>query len=101
MTVLPIMCLSCSKSLWGMPRSHRWAFWWLGEGAQAAAGVRAALRVLYRRWGHLAEVENLDAYVRTMVVRACLAYRRRRWSRVLLRADAPDSVVASGSSGVD
>jgi RNA polymerase sigma-70 factor (sigma-E family) len=84
-----------------LPRLHKVAYLVLGDGDQADDAVQDALTVLYRRWGHLAEVENLDAYVRTMVVRACLAYRRRRWSRVLLRADAPDSVVASGSSGVD
>jgi RNA polymerase sigma factor (sigma-70 family) len=56
---------------------------------------------LYRRWGRLTEVASVDAYVHTMVVRACLAYRRRNWSRVLLRGDPPDSAVESGSARVD
>jgi RNA polymerase sigma-70 factor (sigma-E family) len=84
-----------------LPRLHRVAYLVLGDGDRADDAVQDALTVLYRRWTRLAEVGSLDAYVHTMVVRACLVYRRRRWSRVLLRGEPPDSVVDSGSAGVD
>ncbi|MER7277249.1 SigE family RNA polymerase sigma factor [Dactylosporangium sp. NPDC000244] len=84
-----------------LPALRRTAYLVLGDGHRADDAVQDALTVLYRRWGRLGDVANLDAYVHTMVVRACLAYRRRGWSRVLLRGDPPDSVVDSDSGRVD
>ncbi|WP_432827977.1 SigE family RNA polymerase sigma factor [Dactylosporangium sp. CA-092794] len=84
-----------------LPSLRRTAYLVLGDGDRADDAVQDALTVLYRRWGRLTEVASLDAYVHTMVVRACLAYRRRSWSRVLLRGDPPDSAVDSGSGRVD
>ena len=84
-----------------LPRLHRVAYLVLGDGDRADDAVQDALTVLYRRWGRLTEVSNLDAYVHTMVVRACLAYQRRGWSRVLLRAEPPDSAVPEGGGAVD
>ena len=84
-----------------LPSLRRSAYLVLGDSDRADDAVQDALTVLYRRWGRLNEVLSLDAYVHTMVVRACLTYRRRSWSRVLLRDDPPDSVVESGSSRVD
>ena len=83
-----------------IPRLHHVAYLVLGDRDQADDAVQNALTVLYRRWTRLAEVENLDAYVHTMVVRACLAERRRPWSRVLLR-DIPDGPVAGAEGRVD
>ncbi|HTJ31890.1 MAG TPA: SigE family RNA polymerase sigma factor [Dactylosporangium sp.] len=84
-----------------LPSLRRTAHLVLGDGHRADDAVQDALTVLYRRWGRLTEVASMDAYVHTMVVRACLAYQRRSWSRVLLRGDPPDSVVESGSGRVD
>jgi len=84
-----------------LPRLHRVAYVVLGDRGRAEDALQDALTVLYRRWSRLAEVESLDAYVHTMVVRACLAYVRRLWSRVLLHADVPDAAVKSGTGGVD
>jgi RNA polymerase sigma-70 factor (sigma-E family) len=84
-----------------LPRLHRVAYLVLGDGDRADDAVQDALTVLYRRWTRLAEVASLDAYVHTMVVRACLAYRRRGWSRVLLRAEAPDTAVEPAGGQVD
>jgi len=84
-----------------LPALRRTAYLVLGDGDRADDAVQDALTVLYRRWGRLTEVASLDAYVHTMVVRACLTYRRRGWSRVLLRGDPPDSAVESGSGRVD
>ena len=84
-----------------LPSLRRTAYLVLGDVDRADDAVQDALTVLYRRWGRLTEVASVDAYVHTMVVRACLAYRRRGWSRVLLRGDLPDSAVESGSGRVD
>ncbi|MET8909447.1 SigE family RNA polymerase sigma factor [Micromonospora sp. NPDC004551] len=80
---------------------RRTAYLVLGDGDRADDAVQDALTVLYRRWGRLTDVASMDAYVHTMVVRACLTYRRRSWSQVLLRGDPPDSAVESGSGRVD
>jgi RNA polymerase sigma-70 factor (sigma-E family) len=84
-----------------LPSLRRAAYLVLGDGDRADDAVQDALTVLYRRWARLTEVASVDAYVHTMVVRACLTYRRRSWSRVLLRGDPPDSAVESGSGRVD
>jgi RNA polymerase sigma-70 factor (sigma-E family) len=84
-----------------IPRLHHVANLVLGDRDRADDAVQNALTVLYRRWGRTGEIENLDAYVHTMVVRACLADRRRPWSRVLLRATAPDRPAPGGQGLVD
>lgn len=84
-----------------IPRLHHVAYLVLGDRDRADDAVQNTLTVLYRRWTRLAEVDNLDAYVHTMVVRACLADRRRPWSRVLLRDTSPDGPVAGGEGRVD
>src|SRR3954452_20707067 len=80
-----------------LPALRRIAYLVVGDGHRADDVVQDALTVLYRRWGRLGDVTNLDAYVHTMVVRAGLAYGRRRWSKVLLRGDPPDAAVDSRS----
>jgi RNA polymerase sigma-70 factor (sigma-E family) len=74
-----------------IPRLHRVAFQLLGDGDRADDVVQNVLATLYRRWSGMQGVDNLDAYVHTMVVHACLADRRAPWARVLLRDTAPDS----------
>ncbi|MEV4134473.1 SigE family RNA polymerase sigma factor [Dactylosporangium sp. NPDC049742] len=84
-----------------IPRLHHVAYLILGDRDRADDAVQNALTVLYRRWNRISDVSNLDAYVHTMVVRACLADRRRPWSRVLLRDSTPDGPVAGGEGRVD
>ncbi|MEV0570220.1 SigE family RNA polymerase sigma factor [Dactylosporangium sp. NPDC050588] len=78
-----------------IPRLHRLAFQLLGDRHKADDAVQNALTVLYQRWSRMRDVENLDAYVHTMVVRSCLSDRRRWWARVQLRATTPDVPVAA------
>ncbi|MFI5916022.1 SigE family RNA polymerase sigma factor [Dactylosporangium sp. NPDC051541] len=82
-------------------RLHHVAYLVLGDADRADDAVQNALTVLYRRWPRMTEVDNLDAYVHTMVVRACLSERRRPWSAVLLGGRAPDRPVDGGSDTVD
>ncbi|WP_051367110.1 SigE family RNA polymerase sigma factor [Hamadaea tsunoensis] len=84
-----------------LPRLHRVAYLVLGDADRADDAVQDALAVLYRRWNRLAGVSSLDAYVHTMVVRACLAYQRRSWARVLLRGEPPDRTVAPDTTADD
>jgi DNA-directed RNA polymerase specialized sigma24 family protein len=46
-------------------------------------------------------VENLDAYVHTMLVRSCLSDRRRWCAKVQLRETTPDVPVAAGDPLVE
>lgn len=73
-----------------IPRLHRVAYLLCGDGDRADDAVQTALTTLYVRWSRMHHVTNLDAYVHTMVVRACLSEQRRAWSRVLLRDREPE-----------
>jgi RNA polymerase sigma-70 factor (sigma-E family) len=84
-----------------IPRLHRIAHQLLGDGHLADDAVQNALATLYGRWPKLHHVDNLDAYVHTMVVRSCLADRRRPWSRVLLREAPPDRAVEHADHDVE
>lgn len=84
-----------------IPRLHRVAYQVLGDRDRADDAVQDTLTVLYQRWNRMHDVENLDAYVHTMLVRSCLSDRRRWWSRVQLWAAAPDVPVAAGDPLVE
>jgi RNA polymerase sigma-70 factor (sigma-E family) len=84
-----------------LTRLHRVAYHLLGDRDRADDAVQAALVTLYRRWPRMHAVVNLDAYVHTMVVRACLADRRHWWSRVRLGTAASEVGVEGGGAGVE
>lgn len=84
-----------------IPRLHRVAFQLLGDRDKADDAVQNALTVLYQRWGRIREVEHLDAYVHTMVVRSCLNDRRRWWAKVQLWETPPDVPVPAGDPLVE
>ncbi|HKE66448.1 MAG TPA: SigE family RNA polymerase sigma factor [Micromonosporaceae bacterium] len=62
-----------------------------GDEATADDLIQQTITTLYVRWKRVSAVEHLDAYVRTMVVRAYLNEKRRPWSRVGRFASAPDT----------
>ncbi|GAA2626114.1 SigE family RNA polymerase sigma factor [Dactylosporangium fulvum] len=84
-----------------IPRLHRIAYQLLGDRDRADDAVQNALTVLYQRWSRMQDVQNLDAYVHTMVVRACLDDKRRWWSRVHLWSSTPDVPAAPDDPQVD
>ncbi|WP_433040506.1 SigE family RNA polymerase sigma factor [Dactylosporangium sp. CS-033363] len=84
-----------------LPRLHRVAVLVLGDRDRAEDAVQNALTTLYKRWSKRGEISNLDAYVHSMVVRACLSDQRRPWTRVFLRGSPPDTEVDAGTSQVD
>jgi RNA polymerase sigma-70 factor (sigma-E family) len=73
-----------------LPRLHRLAYLLCGDGSRADDIVQSAMTNLYVHWRAIRVANDLDAYVRTMVVRAFLGEKRRPWSRVSLLANAPD-----------
>ncbi|GAA0947897.1 SigE family RNA polymerase sigma factor [Nonomuraea longicatena] len=59
--------------------------------------VQAAITRLYVKWRRARAADNLDAYVRTILVRVFLAEQRTSWfSRVRLTAAPPASPSAEG-----
>jgi RNA polymerase sigma factor (sigma-70 family) len=61
-----------------------------GDEHRADDVVQQTITKLYVRWHRIGDVEHLDQYVRTMLVRVFLDERRRPWSRVGLMADPPE-----------
>lgn len=58
--------------------------------------VQAAITRLYVHWGRAAAADNLDAYVRAIVVREFLHDRRTSWAtRVTLTDQPPEAVAAA------
>jgi RNA polymerase sigma-70 factor (sigma-E family) len=73
-----------------LTRLHRLAYLLCGDGSRADDIVQSAMTTLYVHWGDIRVANNLDAYVRTMVVRSFLSEKRRPWSRVSLMHHPPD-----------
>ncbi|MGX6607960.1 SigE family RNA polymerase sigma factor [Micromonosporaceae bacterium Da 78-11] len=61
-----------------------------GDPHQAGDLVQETITKLYARWPRISQADNVDAYVRTMLVRAFLDEKRRGWWRVGLFAVAPE-----------
>ncbi|GAA3455269.1 SigE family RNA polymerase sigma factor [Dactylosporangium matsuzakiense] len=80
---------------------YRVAYHLLGDRDRADDAVQATLTVLYARWGRVHEIENLDGYVHTMVVRESLRDRRRWLAWVRLSPATPDVPVASADPEVE
>jgi DNA-directed RNA polymerase specialized sigma24 family protein len=55
-----------------------------GDEHQADDLVQETITKLYVRWSRISGVDNLDAYVHTMLVRIFLDEKRRGWWRVRL-----------------
>ena len=69
---------------------RRAAYLLCGDAHAADDIVQETLTKLYTRWPGFGHVDNLDAYVHTMLVRVFLDERRRGWWRVALFDRLPD-----------
>lgn len=63
--------------------------WHLAEDAVSTVLVKA-----YERWARLRQLQNVDGYVRTMLVRAIIDERRRPWRRERPTESWPDDAAA-------
>jgi RNA polymerase sigma-70 factor (sigma-E family) len=73
-----------------IPALRRVAYLLCGDEHQADDLVQETITKLYARWPRVAGVENVDAYVHTMMVRAFLDEKRRGWWKVRLFGSPPD-----------
>jgi RNA polymerase sigma-70 factor (sigma-E family) len=69
---------------------HRTAYALCGDSHRADDIVQATIAALYFSWKKVSRVENIDGYVRRILVRRYMDERRRRWSRVQLHVTVPD-----------
>ena len=73
-----------------LPALRRLAYVLCGDSHHADDLVQQTITKLYIRWRKVSDVEHLDQYVRTMLVRTFVDEKRRPWSRVGLVAQVPD-----------
>jgi RNA polymerase sigma-70 factor (sigma-E family) len=72
-----------------------------GDPHRADDVVQQAITKLYLRWHRVDEVEHLDQYVRTILLREFLNERRLGWARVRLFAEPADRAVPAGDDPDD
>ncbi|NMO51035.1 SigE family RNA polymerase sigma factor [Actinoplanes sp. TBRC 11911] len=76
-----------------VPALRRLAYVLTGDGHRADDLVQQTITTLYLKWHRAQAADNLDAYVRTMLVRTYVDEKRLAWSRVRLFRETPESVV--------
>jgi RNA polymerase sigma-70 factor (sigma-E family) len=83
-----------------LPALRRVAYNLCGDGHQADDLVQEAVTKLYVRWP-LHGIDNLDGYVRTILVRTFIDERRRGWWKVRLFGGLPDEQPQAAGSGAE
>jgi RNA polymerase sigma-70 factor (sigma-E family) len=73
-----------------LPALRRLAFLLCGHEPRADDLVQQTITRLYVNWPKAQAVQNLDAYVRTMLVRLFIDERRLAWARVRLFGSVPE-----------
>ncbi|MFC3504157.1 SigE family RNA polymerase sigma factor [Micromonospora krabiensis] len=73
-----------------MVRWRRTAYLMTGDWDRGDDILQRVLTELYRNWARARRADNLDALVRTMLLRRLLDERRLRWTRVALGAALPE-----------
>jgi len=79
-----------------LPHLRRLAVMLCGDVDRADDIVQAAATRLYTRWKQARAAENVDAYVRRIVINTFLRERRLRWSSVTLTDRLPDRAAVTG-----
>src|SRR5690242_17298131 len=82
-----------------VPALRRLAYMLSGDGHRADDLVQQTITTLYVKWGRARTADNLDAYVRTMLVRTYLDEKRLAWARVRLFREAPEPPPAEEQTG--
>ncbi|BEL03401.1 SigE family RNA polymerase sigma factor [Actinoplanes sichuanensis] len=82
-----------------IPVLRRLAYLLTGDGHRADDLVQQTITTLYVKWQRARAADNLDAYVRKMLVRTYVDEKRLAWARVGLFREAPESApVADGGA---
>ena len=84
-----------------MPSLKRLAFLLCGDDHRADDLVQETVTKLYVRWASAHKADNLDSYVRTIMVRTHIDETRRPWSRVRLFGSLPDQQQPGSSNTED
>jgi DNA-directed RNA polymerase specialized sigma24 family protein len=74
---------------------HRTAYLLCGDAHLAEDLVQSTALALYRKWHRVQAADNIDAYVRRVLVNEFLGERRRPWSRVVLFDRTPELAASS------
>jgi RNA polymerase sigma-70 factor (sigma-E family) len=84
-------------------RAHlrRTAYLLTGDWDRAEDVVQDTLTKLFVHWRRASRADDLDAYVRRMLVNAFLSERRRPWRRERSTDELPDTSYADPSGGSD
>jgi RNA polymerase sigma-70 factor (sigma-E family) len=69
---------------------RRTAYLLCGDWARGDDIVQRALTDVYVRWPKVRQADNVDAYVRKVLVHRFIDDRRRAWARVRLMSTVPD-----------
>ncbi|WP_433053348.1 SigE family RNA polymerase sigma factor [Dactylosporangium sp. CS-033363] len=75
-----------------LPALHRLAYVLSGDAHRADDLVQQTITTLYVKWSKVRQVDNLDRYVRSMLVNTFIDQRRLAWSRVRLFAEPPERI---------
>src|ERR1700712_3423090 len=73
-----------------IPALRRLAYHLAGDEHRADDVVQQTIIKLYLKWQRAATATDLDAYVRTMLVRTFVDERRLAWARVRLFSEPPE-----------
>ncbi|WP_433296204.1 SigE family RNA polymerase sigma factor [Actinoplanes sp. CA-030573] len=77
-----------------IPALRRLAYLLVNDPHRADDLVQQTITTLYVKWRRARQADNLDAYVRTMLVRTFVDERRLAWTRVRLFRDMPEPLPA-------
>jgi RNA polymerase sigma-70 factor (sigma-E family) len=83
-----------------LPALRRVAYNLCGDGHQADDLVQEAVTKLYVRWP-LHGIDNLDGYVRAILVRTFIDEKRRGWWKVRLFGGLPEEAPQAAGSGAE
>ena len=73
-----------------IPALRRLAYLLTSDSHRADDLVQQTITTLYVKWRRAQAADNIDAYVRTMLVRTFLDEKRLAWARVRLFRDLPE-----------
>ncbi|MEU4695188.1 SigE family RNA polymerase sigma factor [Actinoplanes sp. NPDC023714] len=84
-----------------VPALRRLAYVLTGDGHRADDLVQQTITTLYLKWPKARAADNLDAYVRTMLVRGYVDEKRLAWSKVRLFRQMPEPAPFEDSGAED